>query len=363
VFFLQLEKPNASLWKLARYGGIKNFFLEIPTGKKMMKFNIAPLSSEEKEFLDGPVENLCKMANDWEINKQWDLSPEIWSFLKENKFFGMIIPKKYGGLGFSAQAHSEVVSKIGSRSTSVAVTVMVPNSLGPAELLLHYGTDEQKDYYLPRLARGEEIPCFALTEPHAGSDASSIRSSGIVCNGVFEGKPTVGIRLNWDKRWITLAPISTLIGLAFQLRDPDHILGNEEDIGITCALIPSSIEGIEIGHRHNALHASFHNGPTRGKDVFVPLSFIIGGEKMAGHGWRMLMECLAAGRSISLPAMACGNSKLAVRLIAAHGKVREQFNLSIGKFEGVEEKIANMVGITYMCDAARKLTAGARGCW
>ena len=337
----------------------KELFSGNPNWKKMMDFKIAPLSEEEKAFLDGPVEQLCKMANDWEINKQWDLSPEIWNFLKEHKFFGMIIPKQYGGLGFSAQAHSEVVAKLGSRSTSVAVTVMVPNSLGPAELLLHYGTDEQKNHYLPRLAKGEEIPCFALTEPHAGSDASSIRSTGVVCNGMFDGKPTVGIKLNWDKRWITLAPVSTLIGLAFQLRDPDHILGTEEDIGITCALIPSHLEGIEIGHRHNTLHASFQNGPTRGRDVFVPLSYIIGGENMAGTGWRMLMECLAAGRSISLPAMACGNSKLAVRLIAAHGKVRQQFNLSIGKFEGVEEKIANMVGITYMCDAARRLTAGA----
>jgi acyl-CoA dehydrogenase len=337
----------------------RDLFSGNPNWKKMLDFKIQPLSNEEKMFLDGPVQKLCTMANDWEINKQWDLPPEIWSFLKEHRFFGMIIPKKYGGLGFSAQAHSEVVSKLGSRSTSVAVTVMVPNSLGPAELLLHYGTEEQKDHYLPRLARGQEIPCFALTEPQAGSDASSIRSSGVICNGIFEGKPTVGIRLNWDKRWITLAPISTLIGLAFQLKDPEHILGNDEDIGITCALIPSHLPGIEIGKRHNTLHASFQNGPTRGTDVFVPLSYIIGGEAMAGQGWRMLMECLAAGRSISLPAMACGNSKLALRLIAAHGKVREQFNLSIGKFEGVEEKIANMAGLTYLSDASRKLTAGA----
>lgn len=337
----------------------KELFSGNPNWKKMLSFQIQPLSNEEQMFLQGPVEKLCAMANDWEINKNWDLSPEIWQFLKDQRFFGMIIPKKYGGLGFSAQAHSQVVAKLGSRSTSVAVTVMVPNSLGPAELLLHYGTEDQKNYYLPRLASGQEIPCFALTEPHAGSDAGSIRSTGIVCNGMFDGKPTVGIRLNWDKRWITLAPVSTLIGLAFQLRDPEHILGTEEDIGITCALIPANLPGIEIGHRHNTLHASFQNGPTRGRDVFVPLSFIIGGEKMAGQGWRMLMECLAAGRSISLPAMACGNAKLAVRLIAAHGRVREQFNLSIGKFEGVEERIASMLGLTYLSDAARNLTAGA----
>lgn len=337
----------------------RELFSGNPKWKQMLDFKIKPLTNEEKLFLDGPVQKLCSMANDWEISKQWDLSPEIWSFLKEQKFFGMIIPKEYGGLGFSARAHSDVVTKIGSRSTSVAVTVMVPNSLGPAELLLHYGTDEQKKYYLPRLANGQEIPCFALTEPQAGSDASSIRSHGIICNGIFEGKPTVGIRLNWDKRWITLAPVSTIIGLAFQLKDPDHILGSEEDIGITCALIPSHLPGIEIGNRHNTLHASFQSGPTRGRDVFVPLSFIIGGEKMAGQGWKMLMECLAAGRSISLPAMACGNSKFSVRLIASHGKVREQFNLSIGKFEGVEEKIANMVGLTYLCDASRRLTSGA----
>lgn len=337
----------------------RELFSGNPDWKKMLAFKIQPLSQEEKTFLDGPVQKLCEMSNDWEIQKQWDLSPEIWQFLKDQRFFGMIIPKKYGGLGFSAQAHSEVVSKIGSRSTSVAVTVMVPNSLGPAELLLHYGTEEQKDYYLPRLARGEEIPCFALTEPLAGSDAGSIRSSGVVCNGMFDGKPTVGIRLNWDKRWITLSPVATLLGLAFQLQDPDHILGNEPDIGITCALIPANLPGVDISKRHNPLHAAFQNGATRGHDVFVPLSFIIGGEKMAGQGWRMLMQCLAAGRSISLPAMACGNAKLAVRLVAAHGKVREQFNLSIGKFEGVEEKIANMVGLTYLSDAARRLTAGA----
>lgn len=337
----------------------KELFSGNPNWKEMMDFKIQPLSEEEKQFLDGPVEKLCEMGNDWEINQKWDLSEEIWSFLKEHKFFGMIIPKKYGGLGFSAQAHSEIITKLGSRSSAIAVTVMVPNSLGPAELLLHYGTDQQKDYYLPRLAKGEEIPCFALTEPQAGSDASSLKSTGIICNGVYNGEATVGIRLNWEKRWITLAPISTLIGLAFQLLDPDHILGTEEDIGITCALIPANLPGIEVGKRHNPLHAAFQNGPTRGKDVFVPLDFIIGGPKNAGQGWRMLMESLAAGRSISLPAMACGNSKLAVRTVAAHGQIREQFNMSIAKFEGVEEKIANMAGLMYLSDASRKLTAAA----
>ncbi len=337
----------------------KELFSGDPDWKKMMAFKVQPLSTEEQIFLDGPVEKLCSMANDWEINQRWDLPPQVWDFIKEQRFFGMIIPKKYGGLGFSAQAHSEIVTKLASRSSAVAVTVMVPNSLGPAELLLHYGTDQQKEQYLPRLATGQEIPCFALTEPTAGSDASSIRSLGIVCNGIYNGEATVGIRLNWEKRWITLAPIATLIGLAFQLRDPEHILGSEEDIGITCALIPANLPGIDIGKRHNTLYAAFQNGPTRGHDVFIPLDFIIGGAKMAGQGWRMLMECLAAGRSISLPAMACGNAKLALRTIAAHGKIREQFHMSIGKFEGVEEKIANMAGLMYLSDASRKLTAGS----
>jgi acyl-CoA dehydrogenase len=337
----------------------KELFSGKPNWKKMMNFHIKSLTKEEQAFVDGPVEELCRMSDDWKINQQWDLTPEIWKFLKDKGFFGMIIPKNYGGLGFSAQAHSAVITKIGSRSTSVAVTVMVPNSLGPAELLLHYGTEEQKNYYLPRLARGEEIPCFALTEPTAGSDASSIRSTGIVCKGKFEGQEVLGLRLNWDKRWITLSPVATLIGLAFQMKDPDHLLGVEDEIGITCALVPANLTGIDIGKRHNPLHSSFQNGPTRGHDVFVPLSYIIGGQKMAGQGWRMLMECLAAGRSISLPAMACGNSKLAIRTIAAHGKIREQFNTPIGKFEGIEERVTHMTGLMYICDASRKLTAGA----
>jgi acyl-CoA dehydrogenase len=272
---------------------------------------------------------------------------------------GMIIPREHGGLGFSAQMHSLVVVALSSRCLTAAVTVMVPNSLGPAELLLHYGTEEQKRHYLPRLAKGIEVPCFALTEPGAGSDAASMRASGVVCKGTYEGREVLGMRLNWTKRYITLAPVATVLGLAFKLRDPDRLLGGEVDLGITCALIPVDTPGVELGARHDPLGVPFMNGPTQGEDVFVPLECIIGGRAMAGGGWRMLMQCLAAGRGISLPSLATGASQLAARTSGAYATVREQFNLPIGRFEGIEEHLARIAGLTYLVDAGRRLTVGA----
>jgi acyl-CoA dehydrogenase len=334
-------------------------FSGAPRWKKLLDFPVRALSETERAFLDGPVRELCERLDDWEITRRGDLPPEIWDFLRQRRFFGMIIPPEYGGLGFSARAHSEVVVRIASRSVTAAVTVMVPNSLGPAELLLHYGTEEQKRHFLPRLARGEEIPCFALTEPGAGSDAASLRSEGIVCRGTYEGREVLGMRLTWRKRYITLGPVATVIGLAFRLRDPERLLGEREDRGITCALVPSNLPGIEIGQRHDPLGIPFQNGPTSGTDVFVPLDFIIGGPKMAGQGWRMLMECLAAGRSISLPALAVASAELSARVAGAYAAVRRQFDTPIGRFEGVEEPLARIGGLTYVMNAARVLTAGA----
>jgi acyl-CoA dehydrogenase len=330
-----------------------------PDWRKLLAFEPKSLSPAERAFLEGPVEKLCSMLDDWDVSQRGDLPPEIWDFLREHRFFGMIIPEEHGGLGFSAIAHSAVVVKLASRSIAVAVTVMVPNSLGPAELLLHYGTDEQKRHYLPRLARGEEIPCFALTGPEAGSDAAATQSVGVVCRGKFQGEEVLGMRLDWRKRYITLGPVATVIGLAFKLRDPDHLIGDVEDLGITCALIPSNLPGIEIGQRHDPLGVPFQNGPNEGRDVFVPLDFIIGGRGMAGQGWRMLMESLAAGRSISLPALSVGGAQLAARVVSAYGMVREQFDTPIGRFEGVEEPLARIGGLTYLMSAARTLTAGA----
>ncbi|MDH5631470.1 MAG: acyl-CoA dehydrogenase [Gammaproteobacteria bacterium] len=332
-----------------------------PRWQNLFKTPEPALSAEEQAFLDGPVDELCRMIDDWQINHElMDLSPEIWAFLKQHKFFGMIIPTRYGGLGFSALAHSSVVMKIASRSITAAVTVMVPNSLGPAELLLHYGTDEQRDHYLPKLASGEDVPCFALTGPEAGSDAGAMPDNGVVCKGVFEGKDDVlGIRLNWDKRYITLGPVATLLGLAFKLYDPDHLLGDQEELGITVALIPVTTPGITIGRRHNPLNIMFQNGPNQGKDVFIPIEWVIGGRARVGEGWRMLMESLAAGRSISLPALSTGAGKVCSRSVGAYARIRRQFNMPIGKFEGVEEALARIGGFAYMMDAARTLTAGA----
>jgi len=341
-------------WEAELFGGNPNW-------EDLFSLPLPGLSDAEQAFLDGPVEKLCAMLDDWQItHERGDLPPEVWRYLKEQGFFGMIIPKSYGGLEFSAQAHSAVVMKVSSRSITAAVTVMVPNSLGPAELLLHYGTDKQKKHYLPRLARGTEVPCFALTSPEAGSDASAMPDRGVVCRGEFQGKKNVlGIRLNWEKRYITLGPVATVLGLAFRLFDPEHLLGNEEELGITLALIPTDTPGVKIGTRHNPLDIAFQNGPNWGENVFIPLDWIIGGRERVGQGWRMLMESLAAGRSISLPALSVGAGKLACRATGAYARIRRQFKLPIGKFEAVEEALARIAGYTYMMDAARTLTARA----
>lgn len=327
-----------------------------PNWDKLLATNAASLTPEEQAFLDGPVEKLCAMTDDWDItHNRLDLPPAIWTFLKEQGFFSLIIPKEYGGKAFSQYAHSQILAKISGRSVTLTSTVAVPNSLGPAELLLHYGTEEQKNYYLPRLARGEEIPCFALTSPDAGSDAGSMTDYGIVCYREYQGKKTLGIVLNWSKRYITLAPIATVIGLAFKLYDPDHLLGNKTDIGITCALIPRNTPGISIGRRHYALNTPFMNGPIYGKDVFIPVDWIIGGAEKAGKGWKMLMECLAAGRAISLPANTLGGAKILAYTAGAYARIRKQFNMPIGRFEGIEEPLARIGAYTYIMDAARTL--------
>ncbi len=328
-----------------------------PQWKKLLNLPAPRLSKEEQAFLDGPVETLCNMLDDWQITQEdHDLPEPVWQYIKDNGFFSMIIPRHYGGLEFSAYAHSQVVLKISTRSISTAVTVMVPNSLGPGKLLMEYGTQEQKDHYLPRLAKGEEIPCFALTNPHAGSDAGAIPDFGIVCKQKFKGKETLGIRLNWEKRYITLGPVATLLGLAFKLYDPDHLLGEEEELGITLALIPTDTKGVEIGNRHFPLNMVFMNGPNYGKDVFIPMDWVIGGVDKAGQGWRMLMECLSDGRGISLPALSTGAGKLSSLAVGAYARVRQQFKLPIGKFEGVEEALARIGGLSYSMDAARSLT-------
>jgi acyl-CoA dehydrogenase len=331
-----------------------------PDWDKLLETRAPRLSPEEQAFLDGPVEELCAMCNEWQITHELqDLPPQVWQFIKDNGFLGMIIPRKYGGLGFSALAHSAVVMKLSTRSSAAAISVMVPNSLGPAELLLHYGTDEQKNHYLPRLARGLEIPCFALTNPEAGSDAASIPDFGVVCKGVWQGKEVLGMRVTWDKRYITLGPIASLLGLAFKLHDPEHLLGDKEDLGITCALVPTNTPGVNIGRRHQPLNAVFQNGPNSGKDVFMPLDWIIGGRDYAGKGWMMLMGCLAAGRAISLPTSSVGGVKALTRFTGAYARVRSQFRTPIGKLEGVEEALGRIAAHCYMMDATRIMTAGA----
>lgn len=338
----------------------KELFCGQPDWKQLLAMPTTVLTAEEQSFLDNQVETLCAMLNDWEITQRDnDLPKAAWDYLKKEKFLGMIIPKEYGGLAFSALAHSTVISKIATRSVSAAVNIMVPNSLGPAELLMRYGTNEQKQYYLPKLAIGEEIPCFALTAPHAGSDASNIPDTGIVCKNMYEGKEVVGIRLNWDKRYITLAPIATVLGLAIHLYDPENLLGDEKDIGITLCLIPTKHSGVEIGTRHNPMHMAFMNGPTRGNDVFIPLEWIIGGKTQAGRGWHMLMECLSIGRSISLPALSTASIKTAYRFTGAYARLRKQFNVSISAFEGIEEALGSIAGMTYLIEASRIMTASA----
>ncbi len=314
------------------------------------------LTTEETEFLNGPVNVLCRMTNDFEITHTYaDLPPEIWQYLKDEKFFAMNITKKYGGLEFSAHAQSLVLKKLAGMSMLLASTVGVPNSLGPGELLHHYGTRKQKDHYLPRLAEGTEIPCFALTSPEAGSDAGSIPDLGIVAYDMWKGERTLGMYLTWNKRYITLAPIATVLGLAFQLRDPEHLLGNKTHLGMTCALIPTHLDGIEIGRRHFPLNIPFQNGPTRAKSLFVPLDFIIGGPKMAGQGWRMLVECLSIGRGITLPANATGGAKMTALATGAYARIRRQFKLPIGKMEGIEAPLARLAGRAYMMEAASQL--------
>jgi acyl-CoA dehydrogenase len=335
-------------------------FTGAPDWRKLLTAKPPRLSPAEEAFLDGPCEELCRMLDEWHITHELgDLPPEAWDFLKSRGFFAMIIPKKYGGLEFSAFAHSCVLAKISSRSPTAASTVAVPNSLGPAELLNHYGTEEQKSYYLPRLARGEEVPCFALTGPRAGSDAASIPDTGVVCRGMWRGSEVVGLKLNFSKRYITLAPVATVIGLAFRMFDPDKLLGGKTDIGITCALIPRDTPGVTIGRRHFPLNVPFQNGPIQGHDVFVPLDFLIGGPAMAGSGWRMLVEQLSVGRCISLPSNTTGAAKAGVWATGAYARIRSQFNMPVGRFEGVEAVIARMVGLTYTMDAARSVTAGA----
>ncbi len=331
-----------------------------PDWKKLLAYPAAKLTPEEQAFVDGPVEELCAMLDEWDINhERMDLPPEVWKFMGDKGFLGIIIPKSHGGLGFSAFAHSEIVTKIATRSGAAAVTVMVPNSLGPAELLMHYGTEAQKDHYLPRLAKGQEIPCFALTNPDAGSDAASIPDLGIVCKGMHDGREVLGIRVTWEKRYITLAPVATLLGLAFQLHDPERLLGGEEDVGITLALIPTSHPGVNYGRRHNPLGCAFMNGPTTGKDVFIPMEWVIGGQAQAGKGWRMLMECLAAGRSISLPSMSMAAGKVGTRASGAYARVRSQFKTAIGNFEGIQEPLARIGGTTYLMDGMRRMTMAA----
>jgi acyl-CoA dehydrogenase len=313
----------------------QDLFCGSPNWKKLLAIPAPTLRADEQDFLDNQVETLCGMLNDWDIlNVHHDMPEEAWNYLKTQRFFGMAIPKEYGGHGFSALLHSTVVVKIATRSISAAVNTMVPNSLGPGELLVHYGTTAQKDYYLPRLARGEEVPCFALTSPDAGSDAGAMTDTGIVCRGMFEGKEVLGISLTWEKRYITLAPVATLLGLAFRLFDPDHLLGQTENIGITLCLVPTSHPGVEIGHRHWPMHLSFMNGPTRGKNVFIPMDWIIGGVERAGDGWRMLMECLSIGRGISLPALSTACSQLSYRTTGAYSQIRKQFNCRLHLFIG-----------------------------
>ncbi|MBI5861262.1 MAG: acyl-CoA dehydrogenase [Rhodocyclales bacterium] len=331
-----------------------------PDWKKLLAYPAPKLTPEEQAFMDNEVEEACRLVDDWQVTHELHDLPEVaWAYLKQKGFLGMIIPKRYGGLEFSAYAHSQVITKVSTRSSALAVSVMVPNSLGPAELLLHYGTDEQKNHYLPRLAQGVDVPAFALTSPWAGSDAAAIPDCGIVCMGLWQGSEVIGMRVTWDKRYITLAPVCTVLGLAFHLFDPDGLLGDKKDIGITCALVPRDHPGVVIGRRHFPLNAMFMNGPTSGQDVFMPLDFIIGGPAMAGQGWRMLMESLAAGRSISLPSSNTGMAQITARAVGGYARVRSQFKMAIGKFEGIEEALTRIGAYTYMVDAVRTMTAGA----
>lgn len=363
-FYTKILPPLSETERTALEAGTVGFEGELFSGKPdwdaLLSQPKPELSAEEQAFLDGPVEELCKMTNDWEITHVYaDLQPEVWSYIKQNKFFGLNIPKEYGGLGFSALANHKVIQKLASVSSVVSSTVGVPNSLGPAELLMHYGTQEQKDHYLPRLADGREVPCFGLTGPWAGSDATSIPDFGIVTMGDWNGARVVGVKLTFDKRYITLAPVATLIGLAFRMYDPDGLIGDKRDIGITIALLPRDTAGVEIGRRHFPLNSTFQNGPIRGKDVFIPLSQLIGGEAYAGKGWQMLVECLSIGRSITLPSTGSGGAKMGAIVTGAYARIRKQFGLSVGRFEGVEEALARIGGRAYAVSALSQATAAA----
>jgi acyl-CoA dehydrogenase len=337
-----------------------DLFTGNPDWAKLIAFPPAQLSDEEKAFLAGPVEELCRMVDDWQINWELhDLPPDVWAYLKAKKFFAMIIPKSYGGLGFSAFAHSEVIRKLSSRSLSTAVTAMVPNSLGPGELLLQFGTKAQQDYWLPRLAEGKEIPCFGLTSPEAGSDAASMIDSGVVCRGTFEGKDVLGIRLNWHKRYITLGPIATVLGLAFKLHDPDHLIGDRDDVGITLALVPTNLPGVSIGRRHLPAMHVFQNGPNWGHDVFLPMDHVIGGVDQAGKGWKMLMSALAAGRGISLPSLSAAGAAFCAKVTGEYSRVREQFHVPIARFQAIQERLGRLAATAYLLDAARRMTCAA----
>lgn len=363
-FFRKVLPPLSQTERIALETGSVGFEGELFTGdpdwNTLLNYPKPELTADEQAFLDGPVEELCRMVDEWQINHvHADLPPEMWEFIKKNRFFGMIIPKEYGGLGFSALAHHKVIQKLATASSVVSSTVGVPNSLGPGELLMHYGTQEQKEYYLPRLAVGEEVPCFALTGPFAGSDATSIPDYGIVCKGEWNGAQVLGVRLTFDKRYITLAPVATLIGLAFRMYDPDGLIGDTRDIGITLALMPRDTPGVDAGRRHFPLNSPFQNGPVRGKDVFIPLSQLIGGVEQAGLGWNMLNECLAVGRSITLPSTASGGVKFAAVVAGAYARIRKQFGLSIGRFEGVEEALSRIGGRAYAASALSQATAAA----
>ncbi|CAM3219356.1 Acyl-coenzyme A dehydrogenase [Vibrio neptunius] len=359
--FKKVLPPLSSTEKEAMEAGSVWWDGELFSGRpdftKLHKYPTPTLSAEEQSFVDNELETLLSMLDDQKIVKQdRDLPPEVWQYLRKERFFSLIISKEYGGREFSALANSTIVTRIATRSISAAVSVMVPNSLGPGELLSHYGTQEQKDYWLPRLANGTDIPCFALTGPEAGSDAGGIPDDGVVCYGEHEGKEVLGIRLNWNKRYITLAPVATVLGLAFKMYDPDGLIGDKKELGITCALIPADHEGVEIGERHDPLGLAFMNGPTRGKDVFIPMEWLIGGQDYAGKGWRMLVECLSAGRGISLPALGTAIGHLTSRTTGAYAYVRKQFGMSIGKFEGVAEAMGRIGGLTYLLEATRTLT-------
>lgn len=361
AIYKKIMPKMSSTEKEALDAGTITWEAELFSGKphwnNLLNLSPAQLTAEEQAFIDGPLAELCSKISDWDITHyRMDMAPEMWQFIKEKGFFGFIIPKTYGGLDFSPYAISRILVQLYTCSASVASTVGVPNSLGPGELLLKYGTDEQKNYYLPRLAKGLEVPCFALTGVEAGSDAASISDTGVVCKGVYEGKEVLGVRLNFNKRYITLAPVATLVGLAFKLYDPEHLIGQVDSYGITCALIPRNTAGMEIGRRHFPVNQAFMNGPIKGKDVFIPLDFLIGGPKMAGQGWRMLMECLAAGRAVTLPSSGVSGGVIGTHATGAYANIRRQFNLPIGRFEGVQEAMARIGGRTYLMDAGLRLT-------